>query len=190
MTRIPHHLPRAVLPVLAIGVLTLAGCGSGGDSQSTTAGDGGQDSGKVVTVSDATGRSVLVDAQGKALYVSDEEKNGKVLCTSGACGAIWTPLTVASKGGLTAPPPLAKKLGTVARPDGSTQVTLSGRPLYSFSFDHSAGEVNGDGTRDSFDGTDFTWHVATPSGQVAAAPSSPSSSSSSSSSPYTKGYGY
>ena len=109
---------------------------------------------------------------------------GKVLCTSGACNAIWAPLTVTTKGGLTAPPPLAKKLGTVSRPDGSMQVTLNGQPLYTFSFDHSAGEVNGDGTQDSFDGTNFTWHVATPSGQVA--PSSPSSSAS----PYTKGYGY
>jgi hypothetical protein len=94
---------------------------------------------------------------------------------------------VASTNSLTSPPPLAKKLGTVGRPDGTTQVTLDGRPLYTFSFDHSAGEVNGDGTKDSFDGTDFTWHVATPSGRAAAAPSSPSSSSSS---PYPKGYGY
>lgn len=181
-----HPHPGAVLPVLAIGVLALAGCGSNGDSSSASSGS--QDSGQVVTVSDATGHSVLVDAEGKALYMSDEEKGGKVLCTSGACGAIWTPLTVTNKGGLTAPPPLAKKLGTVSRPDGSMQVTLNGRPLYTFSFDHSAGEVNGDGTKDSFDGTDFTWHVATPSGHVNAAPSSPSSSSSS---PYGKGgYNY
>jgi predicted lipoprotein with Yx(FWY)xxD motif len=192
MTTLPH-LNRAVLPALAIGVLALAGCGSNGDSQST-AQDGAVQNGlasspgQVVSVTDAGGRSVLVDAKGKALYVSDEEQGGKVLCTSGACGAIWTPLTVSSKSDLDASAPLAKKLGTVARPDGSTQVTLQGRPLYTFSFDHSAGEVNGDGTQDSFDGTDFTWHVATPSGQAAAAPSSPSSPSSSS--PYDNGGGY
>jgi len=185
MTTVPHSPPRALLPALAIGVLALAGCGSNGGSSSASG--GGQRSGAVVTVSDATGRSVLVNADGKALYVSNEEKGGKVLCTSGACGAIWTPLTVSSKNALTAPPPLAKKLGTVSRPDGSTQVTLSGRPLYTFSFDHSAGQVNGDGTQDSFDGTDFTWHVATPSGHTAATPRSPSSSSS----PYSKGgYSY
>jgi len=182
----PVNLRRAVLPTLAIGVLALAGCSSNGGS-SSTASDSGQGSASVVTVSDASGRSVLVNADGKALYVSDEEKGGKVLCTSGACGAIWTPLTVQGKNSLTAPPPLAKKLGTVGRPDGSTQVTLGGRPLYTFSFDHSAGQVNGDGTQDSFDGTDFTWHVATPSGQAAAAPSSPSSSST----PYGNGgYNY
>jgi predicted lipoprotein with Yx(FWY)xxD motif len=57
------------------------------------------------------------------------------------------------------------ELGTVMRPDGSTQVALGGRPLYTFSFDHDPGQVNGDGTTDSFDGTDFVWHVATPTGQ-------------------------
>jgi predicted lipoprotein with Yx(FWY)xxD motif len=187
MTTLPH-LKRAALPTLVIGVLALAGCGSNGDSQSTVRAGTAPDSGKVVTVSDVSGRSVLVDAEGKALYVSDEEQGGKVLCTSGACGAIWTPLTVSSKSSLDAPPPLGEKLGVVARPDGSNQVTIQGRPLYTFSFDHSAGEVNGDGTRDSFDGADFTWHVATPSGQVAAAPDSPSSPSPST--PYNNGGGY
>jgi predicted lipoprotein with Yx(FWY)xxD motif len=186
MTTTHHHVKHAVLPVLAIAVLGLAGCGNSG-SGASTATDAGQGSGKVVTVSDAGGRSVLVDAQGRALYFSNQEKS-RALCTSGACTAIWTPLTVAGKSSLTAAPSLTKKLGTMARPDGSTQVTLDGRPLYTFSFDHSAGQVNGDGTTDSFDGTDFTWHVATPTGQVAAAPSSPSSPSSSA--PYSKGGGY
>jgi predicted lipoprotein with Yx(FWY)xxD motif len=183
----PAPLRHAALPLLTVAVLALAGCGSNGSS-GTAAGGSAQRSGKVVTVSDVSGQNVLVDAQGKALYMSDQEKSGKLLCTSGACGAIWTPLTVSSKSSLTsAPPSLAKKLGTVPRPDGSTQVTLGKRPLYTFSFDHSAGEVNGDGTKDSFDGTDFTWHVATPSGQVAAAPSGAPSSSS----PYGNGgYNY
>jgi predicted lipoprotein with Yx(FWY)xxD motif len=176
MTTTPLRLRHAATPLLAVAVLALAGCGSG--SGASTATGSAQSSGKVVTVSDASGRSVLVDGQGRALYFSDQEKGGKLLCTSGACGAIWTPLTVPSKSSLTVPPPLAKKLGTTARPDGSTQVTLNGAPLYTFSFDHSAGQVNGDGTRDSFDGTDFTWHVATPSGHAAAAPTSPSSQSS------------
>ena len=47
-------------------------------------------------------------------------------------------------------------------------MTLAGRPLYTFSFDHAAGQVNGDGQQDSFDGTDFTWHLATPAGETAA----------------------
>jgi len=180
MKTIPQRMKRAVLPAFAVGILALAGCAANGDSGSSAASDGGQGNGQVVNVSDAGGRNVLVDAEGKALYMSDQEKNGKALCTSGACMAIWTPLTVPGKDSLTAAPPLQKQLGTVARPDGSTQVTLTGRPLYTFSFDHSAGEVNGDGTKDSFDGIDFVWHVATASGKAASAPSAPSSPSPSS----------
>lgn len=166
----PHRL--TTLAALAIGGLALAGCGSQGSSQSV--GTSGTAQGAVVTVSDASGRSVLVTSDGRALYFSDKEK-GQVLCSSGACQAIWTPLTVAARNDITAPPPLARRIGTVDRPDGSTQVTLGGRPLYTFSFDHAAGEVNGDGLKDSFDGTDFIWHVATPSGQAPAA-TTPSSS--------------
>jgi predicted lipoprotein with Yx(FWY)xxD motif len=175
----PLNIRRVVLPTLAIGVLALAGCGSNGGSSSSSASSGEQDSGAVVAVSDANGHSVLVNSAGRALYVSDQEKN-KVLCTSGACDAIWSPLTVSDKGDITRSGPLAKKLGTTSRPDGSMQVTFEGRPLYTFSFDHSAGQVNGEGQQDSFDGTNFTWHAATPSGAAAAAkaPSAPSSSSS------------
>ena len=53
---------------------------------------------------------------------------------------------------------LAHDLGTIKRPDGSTQVVLDGRPLYTFSFDHGAGQVGGDGQTDSFDGTEL--HLA------------------------------
>jgi len=175
---------RAALPAVAIGVLALAGCGSQSSSQSTAASGSGQSAGTVVTVSDASGRSVLVTSSGRALYFSNEEK-GQVLCTSGACQAIWTPLTVKGMNDLTTPPPLSHKIGTVARPDGTMQVTLAGRPLYTFSFDHAAGQVNGDGQQDSFDGTDFTWHVAPPSGHAAGSPTSPSSSPPAS--PYSNG---
>lgn len=180
MTISTPHLTRTALPALAIGVLALAGCGSNGSSQTTATTGAGQSSGSgaVVSVSNASGSSVLVTSSGRSLYFSDQEK-GKVLCDSGACQAIWTPLTVKNMQSLSAAPrSLDRKLGTVTRSDGATQVTLGGRPLYTFSFDHGAGQVNGDGQKDSFDGTDFTWHVATPSAQAAAAPSSPSSSSS------------
>ena len=173
MTTVTPPRRRARLAALAIGALALAGCGSQGSSQ--TGATSAQDASTVVAVSDAGGRSVLVTSDGRTLYFSDQEK-GQVMCSSGACEAIWTPLTVAAKKDVTAPPKLAHRLGTVGRPDGSTQVTLGGRPLYTFSFDHGAGQVNGDGLQDSFEGTDFTWHAATPGGRTAPAAPAPSSS--------------
>ena len=47
------------------------------------------------------------------------------------------------------------KLGTIERPDGKTQVTFKGRPLYSFAGDSKAGDVNGEGIKDV-----GTWHAA------------------------------
>ena len=82
--------------------------------------------------------------------------------------AIWIPLTVTSGQQPSAPDELSGELGTVQRPDGSSQVALDGQPLYTFSFDNDAGDANGDGEEDSFDGVDFTWHVATPTGEAPA----------------------
>src|SRR5699024_6257343 len=87
---------------------------------------------------------------------------------------IWAPLTVTAQQRPTAPSGVAEDLGTIERGDGSEQVTFDGKPLYTFSFDHGSGQVNGNGQSDSFDGTDFTWHAATPDG---AAPASGSSES-------------
>ena len=55
------------------------------------------------------------------------------------------------------------KLGTVKRPDGTTQVTFNGMPLYTFVED-SSGQVTGDGFADSFGGVNFVWTAATVGG--------------------------
>jgi predicted lipoprotein with Yx(FWY)xxD motif len=113
--------------------------------------------------------------------VSDQE-DGTVLCKSGACKAIWHPLTITGGMHPTAPPRLPAGLTTLARPDGQTQVAFDGKPLYTFSFDHSAGKFGGDGQVDTFDGTNFTWHVAT-IGRIAQSPTMQQPSTSPSTNP-------
>lgn len=157
---------RGWLATAGFGILALvAGCSSSGGNSDHEGGT------STVAVRDVSGAgTVLVDQGGRTLYTSDQEKAaGKILCSSSDCLAIWTPLTVASGAHLTAPAGTSGSLTTVRRPDGSRQVAFGGSPLYTFSFDHSAGEVNGDGTKDSFGGVDFTWHAATANG-VAATP--------------------
>jgi predicted lipoprotein with Yx(FWY)xxD motif len=48
------------------------------------------------------------------------------------------------------------------RPDGKTQVTFDGKPLYRFAEDASPKTVTRNGAKDTFGGKNFTWHVASP----------------------------
>jgi predicted lipoprotein with Yx(FWY)xxD motif len=136
---------------LAVG-LAIAVAATGGSGGST------KTSGATVSVKRIGGAgSVLVDAKGRALYRSDQERRGMVLCT-GACLSFWQPLTVsgAPKGNS-----LPGKLAVVRRPDGGRQVTYDGKLLYRFKLD-KPGKVTGDGFKDAFGGQKFTWHVAHP----------------------------
>ena len=126
-----------------------------------------------VSVSDVNGvGDVLVDRKGDALYMSEQEASGMVLCTDG-CTQFWQPLTVTGSAGPTGSTSVDGTLGTIERPDGARQITFDGTPLYRFSEDSGPGNVSGDGFADSFDGQQFTWHVARPGGATEA-PSTPS----------------
>jgi predicted lipoprotein with Yx(FWY)xxD motif len=65
-----------------------------------------------------------------ALYTWTKEMHGMVACT-GSCAMTWLPLTV-PKHTMVAKhvAGLMGTLGTTMRPDGKTQVTLNGHPLY------------------------------------------------------------
>ncbi|HEX3608545.1 MAG TPA: hypothetical protein VHU14_02560 [Solirubrobacterales bacterium] len=96
------------------------------------------------------GKTVLTTTKGRTLYSLSVEKNGKFICT-GSCLSVWHPLMVPAGVKPTGP----VKLGTIARPEGGTQVTYKGRPLYRFGGDSKAGEANGEGIKDV-----GTWHAA------------------------------
>jgi predicted lipoprotein with Yx(FWY)xxD motif len=102
--------------------------------------------------SSALGKTVLTTTSGRTLYSLSVEKNGKFICT-GSCLSAWHPLMVPAGVRPTGP----VKLGTIERPEGGTQVTYKGRPLYRFSGDAKAGQANGEGIKDV-----GTWHAASP----------------------------
>ena len=167
--------------------VTIAACGGGSAKKTAAAGADPSATNTTVTVTRLPGVGrVLVDHSGKALYSPDVEARGKIACEA-ACTAFWKPLTFA-KGNPTGSPG-AGKLGVIKRPDGSSQVTDNGKPLYTFSED-SPGKATGNGFTDDFNGHQFTWSVIRAGGTTArsAGPGSggtppPSSSSSGS-------YGY
>jgi predicted lipoprotein with Yx(FWY)xxD motif len=137
-----------------------------GDGQEAASGN------EQVSVSDVSGvGDVLVDRNGVALYMSEQEATGMVLCTDG-CTEFWDPLTATGSATPTGSTSVDGTLGTVERPDGTRQVTFDGAPLYRFTEDPGAGDVTGDGFVDSFDGREFTWHVARPGGATES-PSTP-----------------
>ena len=136
----------AALVVIAIAIAATKGGGGYGSSAAPAAGGSAK---------------ALVAANGLALYVNDQEKSGMVLC-NGACASIWVPLTAADapKAGS-----VTGKLGVVGRPDGTSQETLDGKPLYTFYAD-KPGKVTGDGFKDAFGGQQFTWHVVHANGST------------------------
>jgi predicted lipoprotein with Yx(FWY)xxD motif len=96
------------------------------------------------------GETILTSTKGRTLYSLSAETKRRFICTA-SCLSIWHPLVV--KDGVKPTGPV--KLGTVERPDGRTQATYKGRPLYSFGGDTKAGEANGQGIKDV-----GTWRAA------------------------------
>jgi len=165
------------VPVLAIG---LAACGSNSSSSSTTASTVASTGGAASTVSTKSISgvgSVLVDAKGDALYTNNQDSGFKIACT-GSCISIWVPLAAPSGGQPTSDnASVQAKLGVVKGPGGTSQVTFGGKPLYTFVQD-SPGQATGNGVKDSFGGTNFTWTAATAPG-AATSPSATTSTGSS-----------
>jgi predicted lipoprotein with Yx(FWY)xxD motif len=154
--------------------VALAACGGGGNSGAASSAPPPVTSSKTVAVRQLPGvGSVLVDHAGKALYSSDLEASGKIVCDA-TCNAFWQPLTL--RGGRPTASVDAGKLGVIKRPDGSIQVTVNGKPLYTFAED-SPGSATGNGFRDQFGGHHFTWNVVRPVRTTTSPAGSPSGAS-------------
>lgn len=102
--------------------------------------------------------SVLVAANGRTLYLFTGDTSKASTCY-GACAAAWPPLL--AKGSVAAGTGLKGSLvGTVARKDGTLQVTYAGHPLYFFARDGKAGQTKGQASK-NFGGR---WFVLSPAG--------------------------
>ena len=105
---------------------------------------GGETPAGAVTVDVADAGSlgeVLVDGEGITLYMFDPDKQGESTCYD-QCADAWPPLIGEASAGDGADD---SKLGSVARTDGSQQVTYNGWPLYYFANDQAAGDTTGQG---------------------------------------------
>ena len=158
---------------LATGIAAVAVAGLAAGCGSTAAGSsagGTQQAAGAITVStrQITGvGTVLTDQSGKTLYTPEQEASGTIKCT-GSCLSFWFPVQVRAGTALRAPGSVTGKLGTIRRPGGMTQLTINGRPLYTFRLDQAPGQAHGNDYTDHFGGVSFTWHAITASGTPAA----------------------
>jgi predicted lipoprotein with Yx(FWY)xxD motif len=168
---------KAMVIATAALALGIAAAGCGGSSSSSAApasgtnasgggaggygygggGGGSSSSASAVTLKAATSPlgTILVDQDGKTLYLFEADSTNKSNC-SGGCLSLWPPLMGNGKAtagsGVTA--------GMIGTATGSSQVTYAGHPLYWFSGDTKAGDTNGEGLND-FGGL---WYAISPAG--------------------------
>ena len=98
---------------------------------------------KVGTASSKLGR-IIVNKQGRTLYLFEKDKNGKSACY-GSCAKFWPPLLTRGKP-VAAAGVKAKLLGVTKRKDGTRQVTYAGHPLYRYIADTKPGQTTGEGS--------------------------------------------
>lgn len=97
---------------------------------------------------------ILVDADGRTLYLFTEDRRGHSRCYS-ACARLWRPATVS--GPLVAGPGVTGRLTTVRRRDGRRQLVYNRHPLYTLVADRHPGQINGQGWSGA-------WFVLSPAG--------------------------
>jgi predicted lipoprotein with Yx(FWY)xxD motif len=155
----------AAIPLIALAV---AGCGGSSNNNGSRAAitppktAGGQ-SATIGLESDGGLGKILVDSQGRTLYLFQKDQGTKSACT-GACATAWPPLRDSGKpvagGGAN-----ASMVGTTPRSDGKPQVTYNGHPLYLFQGDSSPGQANGQGVN----AFGAKWYVVSSAGNAVTA---------------------
>ena len=156
-----------VLALGALGVVAFAQ-GSNGSEKSSGASGGSSSSqaqptpdpnpsGHVIALGqaffDGEMQQVLTTPQGLTLYYSTNDTASTSKCDS-SCLQTWKPYTVGS-GTPTGPSNSTLFLSTMSGPNGGSQLSISGHPLYTYAKDQQIGDANGAGAGPS-------WHVATP----------------------------
>lgn len=168
------HFGAALAAVAITGVLS--GCAGGASTPpaasstaassaastpaSTSASAAGTTAGSAADLKTAatTAGQAVVDAKGMSVYVftKDTKDSGTSACT-GSCIATWPP--VLSSSGTPAADGVTGKIGTITTPDGKTQLTINGMPVYHFAKDRAPGDTTGEGVGG-------VWFLISPSGET------------------------
>lgn len=151
----------------ALAIVTLAGCTSstpttttppaGGPIASPSETSATSAAALDLTVATSSLGDIVVDGQGMTAYYYDNDtaNSGSSSCT-GACATLWPAIesstTTPTVDGITG------VVGTIVGVDGGNQITIDGRPIYTYAQDTAPGDVNGQ----AFGGV---WYVISPAGE-------------------------
>ena len=132
--------------------------------------------------------TLLVNGDGRTLYLLSSEKGGKLTCTdANGCTTYWAPVKLPSgvAKAVAGSGVNASLLSSVRSSTGVLYVTYGGWPLYTFSGDSASGSANGVGVV-SFGGT---WYgVSTSGGEIGKGGAVPTTTGGSSGGGYGGGY--
>ena len=105
--------------------------------------EGDPASGEVtLTVSETTAGPALAGEDGMTLYVLFGDNEDGSGCID-ACEGAWPPFTIEAGTEIVAGEGVTGEFPTITRPDGTTQVTWFGRPLYYYADDTTPGDARG-----------------------------------------------
>lgn len=173
----PRHrlLPLAALAAATLALGACASPGSSTDPYGAVSAPGGAapaptDAGAapaaaepLLAAKDVTAvGTVVTDVDGFTLYRFDKDTAKPTPTTTcvDACATTWPPVTVDPKGKLALEGVDTGAIGMVLRPDGTSQLTLGGWPIYRYTGDTGPGTAAGQGMGG-------TWFAITPDGKKA-----------------------
>lgn len=133
--------PALVVPAALAGVaLVLAACGGGGVTTLSAAPT--TDSSLTLTLQRSPAGPILATGGGDTLYDFVPDTPTHSACLNDGCVFQWPPLV--ASGAVRVGKGVDRSLvGTLRRPDGSTQLSYGGHPLYTYNGDVSPGVVMG-----------------------------------------------
>jgi predicted lipoprotein with Yx(FWY)xxD motif len=144
MTRSRLIASLAGAALVSLTALSVAACGSGGGaSASTTPPKTASGRPATIGVANTSLGKILVDSQGRTLYMFQKDSGTQSACT-GACASAWPPLRANGK------PTVGSGanssiVATSPRSDGKPQVVYNGHPVYRYQGDQKPGDTNGQG---------------------------------------------
>ena len=141
-----------------LAALTFAGCANAGNVTTLSAAPT-TDPSLTLTLQKSPAGPILATGNGDTLYDFVPDTPTHSACVDDGCVFQWPPLVV--HGPVTVEKGLDQSLvGTLKRPDGSTQLSYGGHPLYTYNLDVTPGMVTGQ----AIDQNGGLWYVLGPRG--------------------------